>query len=223
MTCTLGQNQLWHTAREGKGAAGDSSISSSPVQAPLPRSPPQHSHEELGRGAKCCPYYTSVFPVCSPASPPPRGAGFNRSPSALALLPHPSYGSASFFLLPLLPLSHVYFSALLLHPIHLSLFPSHLSHPERLVRRRKSEPSFSQLYLPNKAWSQVLFKKRKMNWMQVGQKKRPRIKRMTAKRRLSEAGEAEHPLGKLDTSSRPAPSPGAAASAALLISGAKTA
>lgn len=48
--------------------------------------------------------------------------------------------------------------------------------------------------------------------MQVGQKKRPWIKRMTAKRRMSTA-EAEHPLGVLDTSSLPKPSSGAGAAA----------
>lgn len=39
--------------------------------------------------------------------------------------------------------------------------------------------------------------------MQVGQKKRLRIKRMTPKRRMKKGEEVEHPLGMPDTSSLP--------------------
>lgn len=48
--------------------------------------------------------------------------------------------------------------------------------------------------------------------MQVGQKKRLWIKRMTAKRRMNTA-EAEHPPGVLDTSSLPESRSGAGAAA----------
>lgn len=48
--------------------------------------------------------------------------------------------------------------------------------------------------------------------MQVGQKKRLWIKRMTAKRRMSTA-EAEHPLGVLGTSLLPEPRSSAGAAA----------
>lgn len=45
--------------------------------------------------------------------------------------------------------------------------------------------------------------------MQVGQKKRQRVKWMMAKRRLNKGEEAEHPLRVLDTSSLPEPRSGA--------------
>lgn len=134
-----------------------------------PLSPKPHvrtARRHTGKDAKRCPRYTGVFPVCSPGSPASRaGGGGGRSlagpPLPLLCFPIPAIDLPHFSFSPTLPLPRVYFSSLLLHPIHLSPFPSHLPYPERLVRRRKSKPSFSQLYLPNKAWSQVLFKKRK--------------------------------------------------------------
>ena len=74
-------------------------------------------------GAKRCPCCTSVLPVCCPQSLTSHagaGAGqvppylYSSSPSQLLDLPY-------FSLSPTLPLSRVYFSSLLLHPIHLSL------------------------------------------------------------------------------------------------------
>lgn len=127
---------------------------------PSPNSPCEHGQEELGM---------NILHQCEGPPGPSLHAqelgwlGFSRPPLAFPLLPIPAIDLPCFSLSPTPPLSPVYFSSPLLHPIHLSLFPSHLPHPERLVRRRKSKPSFSQLYLPNKAWSQVLFNKRKMN------------------------------------------------------------
>lgn len=110
---------------------------------PFPQIPPQV--RPGGAGEECRVLPTLYQCVRSLLSLVPhftcRGWGSAGLPLPLLCFPTTAMDLYCFSAFPMFPLSHVYFSSLLLHPINLSLFPSHLPILKGLSGEERDSPA----------------------------------------------------------------------------------